>query len=240
MICILHHLGLGDQLMINGLVNHYSQKDDVYIVAKRVHQDTLTFMYRDNKRVNFIWVDNTNPREIWRIVKPFGAQVLPLATYAVDDALWKFMTHTGSPGANFTNWACGVYMQAGVHPLVMYTKFGLRRNATREDALFNKLGLVDKGYIFVHDSGSGECKKIDVGKDGTLVVRPDMSVTNVFDYLTIIARAKEIHCINSSFAWMIELCLLGNPKTNFLHVNNAHTYYDSKAVATAFHNFTIV
>ncbi len=240
MICILHHLGLGDQLMINGLVNHVSEHSHVYVVAKRCHKDTLEFMYRDHDNITMVYIDNISPQRIWNRIKSLNMNVLPLATYGAEDQLWKFMTHTGNPGTMFTNWAYGVYVQAGVNPLFMHTKFHVSRDLTREQELFDKLDLIDKDYIFVHDSGSGECKKIDVDKDDMLVVRPDMDVTNIFDYLTIMDRAKEIHCINSAFAWLVELTKIGLPHTNFLHVKNAHSYYDTKAVRTAFSHFTFL
>jgi hypothetical protein len=166
--------------------------------------------------------------------------VMALATYGADEYLWKFMTHAGYPGTMFTNWAYSVYVQAGVNPLFMHTKFHVSRDLEREEKLFENLGLVDNEYIFIHDSGSGECKEIDVGKDDMLIVRPDMDVTNIFDYLTILDRAKEIHCINSAFAWLVELTKIGLPHTNFLYTKNAHSYYDTRAVQTAFSHFTFL
>ncbi len=123
MICILHHLGLGDQLMINGLVNHVSEHSHVYVVAKRCHKDTLEFMYRDHDNITMVYIDNISPQRIWNRIKSLNMNVLPLATYGAEDQLWKFMTHTGNPGTMFTNWAYGVYVQAGVNPLFMHTKF---------------------------------------------------------------------------------------------------------------------
>ena len=45
---ILHHLGLGDQLMLNGMVRHLvSKKYRVVIIAKEQNRESLQFMYRD-------------------------------------------------------------------------------------------------------------------------------------------------------------------------------------------------
>ena len=35
---ILHHLGLGDQIMLNGMVRHFAKTDNVVIFAKRCHE----------------------------------------------------------------------------------------------------------------------------------------------------------------------------------------------------------
>jgi len=44
---ILHHLGLGDQIMLNGMVRHFAETDTVRIFVKRCHEESVRFMYRD-------------------------------------------------------------------------------------------------------------------------------------------------------------------------------------------------
>lgn len=43
---ILHHLGLGDQIMLNGMVQHFAKTDNVVIFAKRCHEESV----RDKSR----------------------------------------------------------------------------------------------------------------------------------------------------------------------------------------------
>ena len=51
-VCIVHHLGLGDQLMLNGMARYLSKKvNTVYIVVKNCHKDTVEFMYKDCKNM---------------------------------------------------------------------------------------------------------------------------------------------------------------------------------------------
>ena len=38
MLTILHHLGLGDAIMLNGMVRHFAEKEDVIIFVKK-HQE---------------------------------------------------------------------------------------------------------------------------------------------------------------------------------------------------------
>jgi hypothetical protein len=44
---IVHHLGLGDQIMLNGMVRHFAETDNVVIFVKRCHEESVRFMYRD-------------------------------------------------------------------------------------------------------------------------------------------------------------------------------------------------
>ena len=104
---IVHHLGLGDQIMLNGMVRHFAETDNVAIFVKRCHEESVRFMYKDiADKVELILVDNTNAPEIWSKVK---GDVIPLATYGIDDNGWKFMTQ--GQGSVMTNWAHGVYIK---------------------------------------------------------------------------------------------------------------------------------
>ena len=155
---IVHHLGLGDQIMLNGMVRHFAETDNVAIFVKRCHEESVRFMYRDiADKVELILVDNTNAPEIWSKVK---GDVIPLATYGIDDNGWKFMTQ--GQGSVMTNWA------------------------------------------------------------------------HIFEYLGVIENADEVHCMNSSYNWMIELMNIGNPKKNFFHLDVAHKYYGPRTVKTVF------
>ena len=231
---ILHHLGLGDQIMLNGMVRHFAETDNVVIFAKRCHEESVRFMYRDiQDRVEIILLDTTNPNEIWSKVK---GDVIPLATYGMDDKSWEFMTQ-GS-GNVMSIWAHGVYIQAGINPKYMYSKFKVVRDKSREFTIKNE------NYIFVHDDPERD-RVIDLQTD-KFVYKPHSKITdnkqeffqcdrpNIFDYITVIENADEVHCMNSSYNWMIELMNIGNPQKNFFHLDVAHKYYVPRTVKTVF------
>jgi hypothetical protein len=56
--------------------------------------------------------------------------IIALATYGIDDNGWAFMTQ--GPGSAMSNWAHGVYIQAGVNPRYMYSKFKVVRDKSKE------------------------------------------------------------------------------------------------------------
>ena len=230
-VTILHHLGLGDQIMLNGMVRHFAEKEHVYIYCKKCHEDSVKFMYRDIcDKVSLILVETTNVQEIHSKL-PTGSRVLPLATYGMDDATWNRYTSA-------TNWAHGVYLQAKVNPLYMYTKFKVMRDSSIQ------ISPPLKDYIFVHDDHERN-RFINVETD-MFVYKPHSKLidkkseffqcdnSNIFSYIWIIENAKEVHCMNSSFNWMIELMKLGDKKTNFFHLNVAHLYYKPDTVKSVF------
>ena len=238
-ITILHHLGLGDQIMLNGMVRHFAEKEHVYLICKNCHEESVKFMYRDIcDQVTLILVENTNPHEIHAKL-PKGSRILPLATYGMENNVWENFTQV-------TNWAHGVYLQAKVNPLYMYTKFKVVQDSSIQ------LSPPTSDYIFVHDDRERDrCINIDTDK---FIYKPHSKVidknkeffhcenSNIFSYIWIIENAKEVHCMNSSYNWMIELMKLGNKKTNFFHTNVAHLYYTPYVVKTVFsdHVWTFV
>lgn len=51
MIGILHHLGLGDHIMLNGLVRHYAETwQEVVVFIMQNQKETVEFMYKDLKK----------------------------------------------------------------------------------------------------------------------------------------------------------------------------------------------
>ena len=238
-VTILHHLGLGDQIMLNGMVRHFAENEHVYIYCKKCHEDSVKFMYRDiNDKVTLILVETTHIQEIRNKI-PSGSRIIPLATYGMDDASWTNYTKS-------TNWAHGVYLQAKVNPLYMYTKFKVIQDSSIQ------IVPPPKDYIFVHDDHERN-RFINVDTD-MFVYKPHSKLidkqqeffqcdnSNIFSYIWIIENAREVHCMNSSYNWMIELLKLGDKKTNFFHLNIAHLYYTPDIVKSVFsdHIWTFV
>jgi hypothetical protein len=225
MITIVHHLGLGDHIMLNGMVRHFAETDTVCIFVQIKHEPSIKFMYRDIKdKVIIKTVNTTNAQEIWSQVK---GNVLPLATYKLPTNVWNYIT--SDVPSDMVNWAHSVYIQAGISPKFMYSKFKVIRDKTQE------IQCETTDYIFVHDDES-RGMKIDVKKGENIFKitseRMDKN-PNIFDYLTIIENAKEVHCMDSSYAWMINLMNIGSPTKNFLHLN-VKGNYTPKMVKTVF------
>src|SRR6056300_1701751 len=82
-ITISHHLGLGDQIMLNGMVRHFAENENVNIFVKQNHEKSIKFMYKDiHDRVNIIPLDNINPVNIRSKIPP-NSRVLQLVTYGM-------------------------------------------------------------------------------------------------------------------------------------------------------------
>jgi len=238
---LLNHMGIGDAIMLNGMVRHFAEDDKVVVVAKNCHEILMRFMYRDlGDQIDFIFVETTQPQHVWQKVWQYHnkcgnhSRIIPLSTYGMDDNTWANWTQT----EGMSNWSEVVYNQAGVPHEYMRTKFKLIREPERE------LKPPEKPYIFVHDDPErGRVINVDTEFD---VFKPHSKVTNlkeeyfesnvpnIFDYISIIENAKEVHCMNSSYNWFIELMKLGKKETNFFHTTVAHKYYKPSIVKQVF------
>ena len=214
MLTILHHLGLGDAIMLNGMVRHFAEKDDVCIFIQKQHEDSVRFMYRDLTNIKIKLLNSTDAQEMWSQVE---GQILPLATYKLPNQHWDFATR--GTLSEMVNWAHSIYIQADIPPKYMYSKFKVVRDRDSE------IKYEHNDYVFIHDDVS-RGMKIDTSHTNTYRVTRDRldSNSNIFDYLTVIENASEVHCMDSCYAWMINMMEIGNPSKNFLHLNVKGNY----------------
>ena len=223
MLTILHHLGLGDAIMLNGMIRHFAEKEDVCIFIQKQHEDSVRFMYRDLDNIKIKLVNTTNAREMWSQIE---GTALPLATYELPDNAWHVAT--SGPLSIMFNWAHSIYIQAGIPPKYMYSKFKVVRDRESE------IKYEHSDYVFVHDDES-RGMKINIPDVDVYRVTHDRlkNNSNIFDYLTVIEKAKEVHCMDSCYAWMINMMEIGNPSKNFLHLN-VKGNYTHRMVKTVF------
>ena len=226
---VLHHLGLGDHLMLNGMVRYLRTKGPVSVVIHEPHLETIRFMYRDVD-VGIVTVPDKTAQTVRECLG--SGDVLPLATYAIPENLWKFLCH--GEGPLVTNWCHAVYNQAGVPIEYMRSRFRVDRDPIRELRAF-KLTCLERGqYVYVHDDPERD-RKIPV-TGGLPVFRVSewyTRLTNLFDYCLIIENAAEVHCMHSSHSWLVELLGLGRKETNFFYnLECPHPYHSVKTVFT--------
>jgi hypothetical protein len=145
MITILHHLGLGDAIMLNGMVRHFAEDEEVCIFVQKHHLESVQFMYRDiGDRVKIKGGEHDEcSREMWSQVE---GKVLPLATYRLPIDVWKYIME--GPPSEMVNWAHSVYIQAGIPPKYMYSKFKVVRDKSKE------IKCEHDDYVFIHDDES--------------------------------------------------------------------------------------
>lgn len=211
-IILYHHLGLGDHIMCHGIVREYCKKyEKVAIFALPQNYPSVSFMYKDLKNLtvikgdkifaqNFISANASKPtNEKYDYIKIIGFQSLD----------W----HSTIPLEK------QFYDIAGVDLSKKWDNFFIERDLQRERALFEQ-SAPKEDYAFVHDDvkRNYKIKEDKIGKN-LKISKPNPELTNnIFDYITIIENAKEIHVIDSSFMFLIDCLKYKNPDQKlFIH-----------------------
>lgn len=208
-IYILGNQGLGDQIVLNGLYRYFAERYDWCIVpiADR-YEKTIREMTADVKNI---------------LVSGYRMEIWEPHMLAHRNYLEKRGFHCLNLGEYGSNYLVNgefsldqtIYAQAGVPHQIRWSDFNYARNIMREKQLFAELGCERGQYIFVHDD-----PKRNLSIDAKLlpknlsVIRPKTGLKgfSFFDYIYIIENAAEVHCIESSFAALIEQLDIKVPK----------------------------
>lgn len=206
-ILLYHHLGLGDHIMCHGIVREYCKKyDTVTIFSKPHNYPSVSFMYRDLKNLDIIQGDDTFAEDFilsntskYDEVKRIGFQNLDRNMGVPLE--WQF------------------YKIAGIPFEKKWSSFFIDRDLEKEQVLYD-LVAPKKDYAFVHEDRERHyiINRNKIGGNCEIIT-PDKEVTkNIFDYCTIIEKAKEIHVIDSSFMFLIDCFDYKNPDQKlFIH-----------------------
>lgn len=202
---LYHHLGLGDHIMCHGIVREYCKKYERVAIFSYPHNYiSVSFMYRDIKNITIIKGDDTFARKFIsdntsKLNKDRYDQVIFLGFQYLN-------RHSGVPLEE------QFYQIAGVSLAKKWDNFFINRDPKKELSLFKQAALGGE-YIFLHEDLARNYR-IDRKKINKKykIFTPDKKITeNIFDYLTIIEKAKEIHVIDSSFMFLIDCLPYNNP-----------------------------
>jgi hypothetical protein len=232
-VYILCHQGLGDHLLCIGIYREYAKRyQSVLIPSTLNYFDTLKVALSDLKNVFVVPFDN--PILDSRLPLAMESQALILEHLGFD------VLRLGTFGENFfldldKRLDENYYDQANLHLNHRWDSFYVARDESKEIELKNLLVADGSKYIFVHDDKSRNFEiREEYFPNGYKVVRPNHALSkcySFFDYLTLIEQAEEIHCIESSFAALIEGLQI--PGIKF-----AHRYARPEALNDYRHEFT--
>lgn len=175
------HQGLGDQIECQGIVRHYAERyDSVYLLCTQPHNlEALRFMYRDNPSIQVVTQEETER------IPQVGLQGLDLHGFAFDG----------------NNAAMKFYKAAGVPFEFRKEKFYLERDEEAEKETLAQLNPTGEDFIFVHDD---PVRGYNINIDTDLKIIRNTPHVAFFSMLGVIEKAKEIHCMSSSYFCLLD------------------------------------
>lgn len=197
---LYHPLGLGDHLACDGLVREQCKRyDRVGLFCFPNNEPSVSFMYRDlpNLKLHIIRSHKEAARfSFWnRFTSTRYDTILPIGSFDPESGI-KYERQ--------------FYNSAGVPLEAMWGSFFVKRDATREQALAQKIHA-SGSYIFLHDDARFPVDPTKIPQ-GLPVLQPDLKLTsNIFDYCGLLEKAKEIHVVDSSFMFLVDLLPYTSP-----------------------------
>jgi hypothetical protein len=180
--------GLGDQIICNGLINHWSETKFVYLTCRLFTLETLTCLYKDNPNVE---------------IRPIGSRYLGLEHEKEINALGQVLqikpigvcTHDIS----LLRYQECMYEWLAIPFEYRYSKFRLPNEIPKRKELYDKL-KPNKKYALISNLGSSGFNKINWDEH----IDPNLDrlflgpvTDNLLDWIDLIMEAEEIHCIPS-------------------------------------------
>lgn len=207
---IAHHLGMGDHIVLNGLVRHIYEREKannnkVFLLCYKHNERNVRRMY-DDTDIDLVIIERND--QIQDAIQSFSGKVEDLHLWTEEKARYVDV----GDEAFFINFN---------YPLSLLQNFKIRRDLKLEKKALHKLTSGEKNYIFVHDDAERGFP-IDENKlpKGIKVVRADKE-TPLFDLLLLFENAKERHVISSSF---LCICLGMKLPNTFAHLYIRNQY----------------
>lgn len=201
---LYHHLGLGDHIICNGLVRSLVTTEDYYrLIVKEHNLGSVRFMYRDLKNLECVPVRNDlEANYLLSRVDPNR-----INTYMIGFSI--------NPNIR---WDELFYRQMGIPFEYRWSKFYLERDHDSEIQLYQKLNPNDEKFVLIHNFGSGPRRfNNDYPKNDLKKIFVEKITDNMFDFLTLVDKAEEIHCIESSFQCLVDSLNLNKKLYYHLH-----------------------
>ena len=221
-----HHLGLGDTIICNGLVNFLSTKySKIYLPVKGNLFNTVQFLYSENKNLSLFKISNDSREEdIYEFALSKNVKILRVGYQNVKDQPFNL----------------AFYKQLGLPYRYSQKYFSIPSDINKEvllkDHLINFYNVNPNSYSVIHNEyqfpgGKFDLKLIDE-QNAIYVSKESDLFMNLFLYRSLIESAQTIHCINSSFLHLVERVntkaklYYHNLRKNNLHLSNKWTYVE--------------
>lgn len=206
------HQGMGDHIVCNAIYQHYAKNSKLCFIPVQIrYLRQVRQMLYDIKGIKLLPIFSLFPffqtRLLAKVLAVFKFKIVNLGYFGLEfrKDRNRFLDEE-------------FYRQAGLPLDTRWRGFVFSRRPIKELKLFTKLGIEESEFILVHDDPSRGFKiqMNTINFKGNVVRTRFFRGFSVFDYFKVIARAKEIHCIESSFAHFIDSIDVG-PTALFLH-----------------------
>ena len=195
---IVHlHLGLGDTIICNGILNYLTSEKQLtcYLPVKEHYLEMVKFLYKDNKNIILFPVKNeTRDQDVEEFSLSNKIKILKIGFKKVKNE--DFNTY--------------FYKQLKIPYDYSFNYFHIPTDKEREQELkkhlFQFYNVQSEKYILIHNESSYQKYELNIDSelDRIYIDKESDLHNNLFLYKNLISEAQEIHCINGSFLHLVE------------------------------------
>ena len=213
-LLIYPHQGLGDHIICNGLVRHFSENFSIKLFCKLHILPNISYMYRDNELIKLIPINDDTE----------GMSLLN----GCDNIKLILGFHNREYSLDNTSFDKAFYTLAKINFNIRFDKFYTQRDEEKENSVYKILNPDDAPYIYVHDD-----KALNYVIAHTKH-RQDMNIIyndmryNIFEMRKILENATEIHTMQTGMYDFCNSIDLACPIYVHLYVRNYPPSYLSK------------
>jgi len=225
-LIIHHHLGLGDYINCNGMVNYLSNMfDKIIIPLKSNYAHMIKYLYKDNPKIEFLNLEN----KLKSNIKKLTIEDFNLNSKSEYEQIESFSKKNKIEILRIGHEKLSMpipksfYDQLGIPYQLSYDLFSVPYDIEKNNEYEERLKIVynlEGNYSVSHMESSMadyDLSKLKLENELNFLkieMKTDFD-KNIFYYLKILEKAQEIHLINSSI-----FCLTDRIKTTgklFLH-----------------------
>lgn len=209
---VYHHLGMGDHIICNGMVrNLYKTHKFIDLFCYDYNEKNVKYMYRD--LTNFNTIPVASDEEANSMISYRKINVLKIGFESL-----YIKTRSKTFDIDF-------YKMAGVPFNCKFDDFYFERDFSKEDSILNLINPNKEPYIFVH----GDLDMTKVRNDLKIIHNPINY--SLFNLITLLENAEEIHVMESSLKCLINQYKLLKPKLFYhAYVKYCSDYYNTQGL----------
>ena len=201
-IIVHHHLGLGDHFICNGLVHSIIGKfgcSALHLLTKPEYAVTVRKLYEDFPMIKIVEL----PEEYRRREGDYSMMLSVMNSVPLLKV--SFRQDGRSP------FDLAFYRQLGIPFIHRWTEFRAPQRNEEAEVFFEKLAAPDRYCLIANQSSEGEVQLEAQSDLPRLHLKLGMT-DNLLDWVEVMRRAEEIHCVDSAALHLVDSLNLRNTR----------------------------
>lgn len=203
-------MSLGDTIVCSPIVHRFAENANIlYLPSQRKFYETTACLYQDNPKIKVVAFDGPGFEAAF-----IEQNNLTRIDFADIDVTRVYIENLNEYANAKVNWDRQIYEYYDIPYSVRYREFKFPKHVEGADLLYDQLTEGDDNYCLFHQQTGQHPQGVGIDLAGfraannlpplKIIEINDTITTNMLQYVKLIENAKEIHCVNTSFFWLVD------------------------------------